>query len=696
MQWRILRAAFGDAPEPPRARRRPQAGHLRLPRRRRLRLPRGDQGGRRTAAAFRVSWRADQPLLDALDALFAGAQLGDPAIRHRRVRARPGAEQRRARRPDVGAAAHRAHRPTATAAGSSCTKTRLGAKKSSVRAVHRRRPRRRGGRASSQAGYHHRRPRRSGPGRPRRAHPHPPRRRAAARRASHAVGVPAVVHGGPSVLATDAARDWLDLLRALEQPSSVTPGARRRRGPVRRLGRPRGSPSPTDADWEDVDGALHEWAAALRIRGVAGLLAASRPRTGLTARLLGTVGGERRLSDLRHVAELLHARQTAHPASIAALAAWLAEQIADGRPRRRRRRPPAPRVRRRRRRRPHHPRRQGPRVPDRAAALAVGRAAGSTTTDIPVFHDDDGSARDRRGRQPGPRVTGRSRSQGAAAQERDDEELRLLYVALTRARHQVVVWWATALRRRALGVRPHPARARPATGDGARRLAASSPTRTTSWPARWRARGIAVGRRHRGDRHAATSPPPADRPPSSPCAPSTAPSTATGSARPTAASPSGPRRRRSHGRRPRRARSTSPPRPSRSRSTRPPRSTSPTSAADRRPDRRRPSPSRCRSAPFPAAPGSAPSCTTILEHTDFAAPDLAAELAAAADRRRRPAHRRGPRRRPRRRAGASPSRRRSGPAGATAASATSPVPTASTSWPSTCRSPAATDPTARS
>src|SRR5205085_6162798 len=44
---------------------------------------------------------------------------------------------------------------------------------------------------------------------------------------------------------------------------------------------------------------------------------------------LGTVGGERRLSDLRHVTELLHGRQSSHPASIAALAGWMADQMAD-------------------------------------------------------------------------------------------------------------------------------------------------------------------------------------------------------------------------------------------------------------------------------------------------------------------------------------------------------------------------------
>src|SRR5205823_4998833 len=46
-----------------------------------------------------------------------------------------------------------------------------------------------------------------------------------------AAGVPAVVHGGSGVLTTDAAHDWLDLLRALEQPASTMRVRAAARGP---------------------------------------------------------------------------------------------------------------------------------------------------------------------------------------------------------------------------------------------------------------------------------------------------------------------------------------------------------------------------------------------------------------------------------------------------------------------------------
>ncbi|MEP7048249.1 MAG: 3'-5' exonuclease, partial [Ilumatobacteraceae bacterium] len=58
---------------------------------------------------------------------------------------------------------------------------------------------------------------------------------------------------------------------------------------------------------------------------------------------------------------------------------------------------------------------------------------------IPVFHDSGKRA-------IGVGATGpeHDRQVERAGDEADAEDLRLLYVALTRARHQVVVWWATA------------------------------------------------------------------------------------------------------------------------------------------------------------------------------------------------------------------------------------------------------------
>ena len=87
VQWDILRRAFGDGGVDARPHRRPEAGDLRLPRRRRLRLPRGRAGGRRAARTLEVNWRSDQGLVDAYDALFGGARLGHEGIVYRAVRA---------------------------------------------------------------------------------------------------------------------------------------------------------------------------------------------------------------------------------------------------------------------------------------------------------------------------------------------------------------------------------------------------------------------------------------------------------------------------------------------------------------------------------------------------------------------------------------------------------------------------------
>ena len=87
VQWDIMRRAFGDGERDARADRRPEAGDLRVPRRRRLRLPRGRARPAGTRATLDVNWRSDQGLIDAYDALFGGAKLGHEGIVYRQVRA---------------------------------------------------------------------------------------------------------------------------------------------------------------------------------------------------------------------------------------------------------------------------------------------------------------------------------------------------------------------------------------------------------------------------------------------------------------------------------------------------------------------------------------------------------------------------------------------------------------------------------
>ena len=101
VQWRILRAAFGSPPS-----RLVLVGD---PKQAIYAFRGGDVHAylEATEGAFKrgldVSWRADQPSLDGLDAFLGGAQLGRPIVVHRPLRARPGTEQSRLVGPDVGA-----------------------------------------------------------------------------------------------------------------------------------------------------------------------------------------------------------------------------------------------------------------------------------------------------------------------------------------------------------------------------------------------------------------------------------------------------------------------------------------------------------------------------------------------------------------------------------------------------------------
>ena len=120
---------------------------------------------------------------------------------------------------------------------------------------------------------------------------------------------------------------------------------------------------------------LHRWARLLRDRGVAALAETITLGEGLAARGCSrTSDGERRLTDLRHVAPAA-ARRPRRPSSsgVTALARWLRRRIAEAERRRRRRgaQPPA-RVRRRGGPGADDPPQQGPRVPDRLLPVPVG------------------------------------------------------------------------------------------------------------------------------------------------------------------------------------------------------------------------------------------------------------------------------------------------------------------------------------
>ena len=395
-------------------------------------------------ATLQVNWRSDQGLIDAYDALFDGARLGHEGIVYRDVRAAEANQAPRlsgapvdaplrvrvVRRDDAGIDRTRtgyATKPSARArvaedlAGDVVRLLDSGAE------IERRADDRRVlGRSSVCPGHVAVLVRTN-------------RLAAAVRDELHAAGVPAVINGAGSVFGTGAARDWLRLLEALERPASAPRARAAALTPFLGWSAERVACAEEPA-WEEVHRRLHTWARVLRLRGVAALAETVSLAEGLPARVLGGVDGERSLTDLRHLGELLHAAATTEQLGTTALAAWLRRRIAEAEE------DSADEERSRR-------------LESDAEAvqvLTVHRSKGlefpivlfpdlwepswTRTGEPVVFHDP--AAGDRRTVDVGLEGEAFERHAAQALVEERGEDLRLAYVALTRARHQAVLWWA--------------------------------------------------------------------------------------------------------------------------------------------------------------------------------------------------------------------------------------------------------------
>lgn len=243
-------------------------------------------------------------------------------------------------------------------------------------------------------------------------------------------GVPSVRGGRGSVLTSPAADQWLTALEALERQST---------GRVRSLAltaffgiAPVDLDAGGDALTDELAERVRDWLDLFRSRGIAAVHEAA-VAGGLAQRVLGQPDGERLLTDLDHVAEVLHDVAQRDGLGLAALLEWLREERRDATASTERTR----------------------RLDTDAAAVQLLTIHSSKGLQYPIVYlphlfnrwvPDEAEAY--RYHQGGERMldVGRPRSDDPVAQqsltEDAAEELRLTYVALTRAQSQVVAWWA--------------------------------------------------------------------------------------------------------------------------------------------------------------------------------------------------------------------------------------------------------------
>lgn len=257
-----------------------------------------------------------------------------------------------------------------------------------------------------------------------------------------AAGIPSVLLGSGSVFSSDIANQWLTLLKAMEQPRQ----ARIRAASLTcffgwdftRLA------MATDDDLTELSQTVRTWSKTLAAEGVAALLESIVSSTGLNKRLLAEVGGERKLTDLRHIAQSLHAAMVHGQLGVVALVEWLRERISEAGI--------------------NSLTEQSRRLETDNQAVQILTVHRSKGLEFPIVYlpdawdrhvaaKDEGLVLRLHDQQPdgrlirvqdvgGARGIGRTTRLTQARREDSGEDLRLLYVALTRAKCQVVAWWA--------------------------------------------------------------------------------------------------------------------------------------------------------------------------------------------------------------------------------------------------------------
>ena len=248
-------------------------------------------------------------------------------------------------------------------------------------------------------------------------------------------GIPAVYTGDSDVFTSDAAEDWLCLLEAFDQPHR--PGMVRAAAATMFFGETAESlAAGGDPLTDRVAETLREWAGHARERGVAAIFEAAQLR-GMGDRLLSHQGGERHMTDLAHITQLL--QEVAHRElySLPALRDWLRRQRDErsGATERNRR------------------------LDSDAAAVQIMTVFASKGLQYPIvylpfafnrntqdrdvvlFHDENDVRCLYIGGKDGPNFKA---IQELGRTEDASDDSRLTYVAMTRAQSQVVAWWSPA------------------------------------------------------------------------------------------------------------------------------------------------------------------------------------------------------------------------------------------------------------
>ncbi|GIG28988.1 UvrD-helicase domain-containing protein [Cellulomonas marina] len=248
-------------------------------------------------------------------------------------------------------------------------------------------------------------------------------------------GVPAVTSMLTSVFGTPAAQDWLVLLSALARPGVRGLTAAVALGPF--VGWSATDLAGADGTARDrLDDRVRGWARLLADHGVAALVEATAA-AGVRERLVALPDGERRLTDLRHVGEALHAAATGQGMGPSSLLEWLRERIAEAAT--------------------DYAEERSRRLETDAAAVQVITVHAAKGLQFPVvlvpylwdrwtpdnpetltLHRDDARVL----HVGGKGSPGYDEARAAAAEDESGEGLRLAYVAMTRAASQLVLWWA--------------------------------------------------------------------------------------------------------------------------------------------------------------------------------------------------------------------------------------------------------------